>query len=158
MNTDRCWRLFIVLLLKSNRPNRLLRDNECIIADHIKALYYLVADGAPPPGKDGRQRIIKILIRRIITSCIILGIEIESLIPMLIQNMSREVTLQSSGDWLNNRIVSYFSSEAKRFHKTIARGEKKLLQFLQENNGHTLSGDQIVMLGKTMGITISSDF
>lgn len=32
--------------------------------DHLRALVYLAADGAPPPGKGGRRRLMRILIRK----------------------------------------------------------------------------------------------
>jgi len=56
-------------------PESLVVASERVIADYLKALYILVADGAPPPGKDGRERIIKLLIRGLMTRQIVLGIQ-----------------------------------------------------------------------------------
>lgn len=41
-----------------NLPESLATASERVIADYLKALYVLVADGAPSPGKNGRERII----------------------------------------------------------------------------------------------------
>lgn len=38
-----------------------------VFTDHIIALYFLLADGAPKPGNNGRARIIRNLIRKILT-------------------------------------------------------------------------------------------
>jgi alanyl-tRNA synthetase len=126
---------------------------ERIIADHLKALYILVMDGAPPPGKDGRERIIKLLIRRVITQQIILGISSQDFLHN---------TLVSISETLNNglnatpedekRVKDYFSSEKVRFLKTIQNGKQKLERMLTENQGCTLSGEQIVCLEKRWGL------
>src|SRR4030042_5042018 len=55
-------------------PTNLIRESEWVIADHLRALYVLIADDAPPPGENGRERIMKLLIRGIITRQNILGI------------------------------------------------------------------------------------
>jgi len=51
-----------------------------------------------------------------------------------------------------NRIISYFSFESRRFLKTIERGRRQLEHFLEENQGRTLSGSQILFLEKKKGL------
>jgi len=134
-------------------PESLIAASERVIADYLKALYLLIADGAPPPGKNGRERIIKLLIRGVITRQIILGIETKEFLPTLIDCISqtvhstRRATLEDE-----KRLMSYFSTESHRFSKTIARGRGQLELFLKENNGHTLSGPQLVYLEKKWGL------
>jgi alanyl-tRNA synthetase len=134
-------------------PQALVTTSECMIADYVKALYFLVADGAPPPGKDGRARIIKLLIRRVLARQVILGIESEEFLPALINCIS-----QSAHNGVQaapkdaERLMSYFSTEARRFSETIKRGQHQLIRYLKENDGRTLSGAQAVCLEKQWGL------
>lgn len=134
-------------------PEPLVTASERVIADYVKALYFLIADGAPPPGKDGRERIIKLLIRGVITRQIILGIESKVWLTTLIDCLSQtnHSTLRVTPED-KERLVSYFSSESQRFSKTIERGRRQLERFLRENDGHTLSGPQIIFLEKKRGL------
>jgi alanyl-tRNA synthetase len=139
-------------------PEPLLIASERVIADYLKSLYVLVADGAvadgaPPPGKDGRERIIKLLIRNVITRQIILGIESEEFLPTLVDCISRTVhnTLWATPED-KERLASYFSSELHRFLKTLRRGRRQLERLLKENDRRTLSGPQIVYLEKKWGM------
>jgi len=134
-------------------PEPLATASERVIADYLKALYILVADGAPPPGKDGRERIIKLLIRGVITRQIVLGIQSREFLPTLIDCVAQVVysTLRATVED-EKRLMSYFSTESQRFSKTIERGRRQLDRFLKENGGHTLSGLQIVFLEKKKGL------
>jgi len=134
-------------------PEPLITAGERVIADHVRALYILVADGAPRPGKNGRERIIKLLIRGVITQQVILGIGSEAFLPTLLDCISQRVhsTLRAAPE-NEERLASYFSIEFRRFSKTIERGRRQLVRFLKENDGHTLSGSQIVCLEKRWGV------
>ncbi len=134
-------------------PESLLTASEHVIADYLKALYFLVADGAPHPGKNGRERIIKLLVRGVITRQVILGIETRKFLPTLIDCISQTVhsTLRATLKD-EKRLMSYFSTESRRFSKTIERGRRQLERFLKGNNGHALSGQQITCLEKKWGL------
>ena len=126
--------------------------HERVIVDHLRGLYFLITDGAPPPGKDGRARIIKMLIRRVATRQIILGIDPEIVLPEILTCISHMVPENVQKEGAKERVISFFLSEYERFSRTIKRGELKLAQMLKENNGHTLSGSQIVCLEKQWGM------
>jgi len=134
-------------------PNSLVNSSEHVIADYVKALYILVADGAPPPGKNGRERIIKLLIRGIVTRQIILGIESARFLPAVIGCVSQIAhrSLRATPEE-KNQMLSYFSNESRRFLKTVERGRRQLDRLLEENDGHTLSGSQILFLEKRRGL------
>ncbi len=131
----------------------LLTESKRVIADHLKALYILISDNAPPPGKNGRERIIKLLIRGVVTREILLGIESPKFLSTIIDTLSQTVhrSVQASAED-KNRMIEYFSSESERFLKTIERGRFQLERFLKENNGRTLSGSQILHLEKRKGL------
>jgi alanyl-tRNA synthetase len=134
-------------------PDGLASHSERVIADYLKALYVLVADGAPAPGKNGRERIVKLLIRGVITHQIVLGIERELLLPELLDAISATVDgAVRAAPEDKARLLSYFSAESLRFSKTLERGQRQLRQFLKKNHGATLSGPQIVQLEKKWGL------
>ncbi len=138
---------------KPDLPEPLRIASERTMADHLKALYVLIVDGAPKPGKDGRQRIVKLLIRGVVTRQIILNIKSQKFLPTLIDCVSQTVnhSLQAAPED-RKRLLSYFSAESQRFLRTVERGYRQLERFLQENNGRTLSGLQILCLEKKWGL------
>jgi alanyl-tRNA synthetase len=131
----------------------LVTASKQVIADHLKALCFLVSDGAPPPGKDGRERIIKLLIRGVITRQIVLGIESREFLPTVLACIAEAFgdTLQATPE-NKHRLMSYFSIESKRYANTIERGRRQLERFVKANEGRTLSGPQIVCLEKRWGL------
>ncbi len=110
-------------ITKKNLHSDLIRSSMHIIVDHIRALCILVKDGAPPPGKNGRARLIKLLIRGIITRQIMLGIAEEGFISAMIQRIAKflaedtEITLDTE-----KKIMLYIETERSRFNKTIELG------------------------------------
>lgn len=136
----------------NDRDESLVAASVRVIADHLKALYLLVADGAPPPGKDGRARIIKLLIRGIITRQIFLGIESQNFIPAVLDCVAEVVHTAESDTKTQARVLDYFSDQRPRFMKTIERGHRQLTKGLDNNGGATLSGEQIVLLEKKIGL------
>lgn len=115
-----------------------------------------MADGAPPPGKDGRERIMKLLVRTVLNRERILGIDSTSS-PVFISSVIRQISrtfLQESqehAETTEDMLLSYFENERKRFLKTLERGKKQLNTFLKQNQGEPLSGWQIFVLEKKWG-------
>lgn len=134
-------------------PETLVRSSERVIADYAKALYVLVIDGAPAPGKNGRERIIKLLIRGILTRAVILNLDPEKLLPSIVSCISQTISddLRGTPDD-ERRLQTYFTHEGRRFAATLQRGRKELQSLICKNNGNTLTGDQIVQLEKLQGI------
>ena len=132
----------------------LMEESERVIADHVRALYVLVADGAPPPGKDGRERIVKLLIRDILTRQILLGIASSVFLPPILRTLTESfsITSEISFSEAEQTLLSYFQKEQTRFFKTIESGKRQLNRLLRENHGATLSGGQIVLLEKKHGL------
>ncbi len=134
-------------------PAALTGTCERVIADHLKALCMLVGDGAPPPGKDGRARIIKLLIRKVLTRQIVLGINSEEFLSTLITLVAENLDNgNKQSQATKEKIISYFESESQRFQKTVNRGQLKVDKILTKNKGDTLSGSQILSLEKKWGL------
>jgi alanyl-tRNA synthetase len=125
-------------------------ESERILADHLKALYLLIADDAPPPGKNGRERIIKLLIRRVITQQILLGITSSDFLLAILKCIS--TVLQSDNkNWIQSRVIEYFAIERDRFNETLDKGYQQLSKFIENSHDGVLSGAQLVFLEKRMG-------
>lgn len=131
----------------------LVASSKRVIADHLRALCFLVSDGAPPPGKDGRERIVKLLIRGVIARQIVLGIHTQEFLPVLIGCITQTLsnTLRVAPNNVE-RLILYFTAESQRFSKTVERGRRQLERLLEENEPRTLSGPQIVCLEKQCGL------
>jgi len=135
---------------KADLPVDIILSSERVIADYTKALYCLTADGAPPPGKNGRERIIKQLIRGVLTHMHILGICAPDFFPALLSCIAANVSVDPD-ETTNERVMQYFRLESQRFSQTIQRGKQVLDQLLTENPDKTLSGMQIADLEKHHG-------
>jgi len=132
-------------------PPEIVCVSENILADHWRALFFLVADGAPSPGRDGRQRIIKILVRSILTRQIILGIS-HDFLPVMADTIIAVHQEASKLVKARNIVLQYITEESERFMKTLARGKCQFRNLLTENSGRTLTGEQIVFLEKRRGV------
>jgi alanyl-tRNA synthetase len=138
-----------------NLPKDLIRISEKVIADYLRALCVLVGDGAPPPGKNGRERIIKLLIRGMLTRTIILSITSKIFLPVIIDVILPTIEIESveKPHQVREKLMSYFETESLRFQNTIQRGYRQLeLVLNQSKNGKNLSGQQILSLEKKWGV------
>lgn len=134
-------------------PFALREASERVLVDHLKALYLLVADGAPPPGKDGRERIVKRLIRSVIARQLLLRIEAESFLPLVIHRIAQSM-LEACDSAVapEQKIIAYIASEARRFRQTIERGQRQLQQMLRQGAQRNLAGHDVVYLEKQCGL------
>jgi alanyl-tRNA synthetase len=134
--------------------NDLTERAKQIISDYVRALLFLVADGAPPPGKGGRQRIVKLLIRGVLTQQRILDIStsafLSELIDTIIATYSEQYPELAGGRQL---LLDYFASERVRFEETLQRGYRQLDRLVQTNKG-ALSEDQVIDLVKRHGVPL----
>jgi alanyl-tRNA synthetase len=134
-------------------PASLRLVSERVLVDHLKALYLLVADGAPPPGKDGRERIIRRLIRAVITRQLLLGIESESFLPTIIHHIAQTTSHTTANAATHEqRLTAYIGKEARRFWQTIERGQRQLRNLIQSDDQRRLSGRDVVYLEKQCGV------
>jgi alanyl-tRNA synthetase len=125
-----------------------------IITDYMRALLFLVADGAPPPGKGGRQRIVKLLIRGVLTQQKVLGIStpdfLSELVDTIIVTYSKQYPELADG---RQPLLDYFASERVRFEETLRKGYRQLDRLIQAGK-QAPSEDQIVDLIKRHGVPL----
>ncbi|HQI85781.1 MAG TPA: alanine--tRNA ligase-related protein [Anaerolineae bacterium] len=127
----------------------------CIIADHIRALLFLTADGAPPPGKGGRARIMRQLVRDIMTSQKVFGITDAGFSVDLIDTALR--LYEGTNPHLTSgreRLLQYFQLEIERFERTLQTGYRQLNHFVRQDPNGGLGGIQALALVKQYGFPL----
>jgi alanyl-tRNA synthetase len=139
-------------ITRTDLPSTLIIQSQRVIADYLRALHVLIADGAPPPGKNGRERIIKLLIRGAITRQILLGIMAKEFLPTIIEVIAGTLDPNFRAIHAIEKLKAYFKAESQRFRKTIERGWRRAEALVAKKTRQTLSGQEIVFLEKKMGI------
>lgn len=124
---------------------------EQILVDHLRALLFLTADGAPPPGKGGRARLMRILIREFLTSQQMLGISDPGFMrSMVLTALKVYPSLESASSMLMNFVVN----EQEIFERTVQVGLYDLEGILQRSKGQ-IRAEDIVALEKIHGLPIA---
>jgi len=127
-----------------------------IIADHIRAVTFLIGDGIMP-SNDGRGYVLRRLIRRAFRQGNTLGLEdpfLYKLVGQVIDIMKDAYPeLLSSAEYISKVCLS----EERRFALTLASGLKPFNQFVQETKQArqtTLRGDKVFKLYDTFGFPL----
>lgn len=135
-------------------PN-VISEYTYIIVDHIRALLFLIADHAPPPGKGGRARLMRKLVRELLTAQKVLGISDSGFLPSLIEvaldlYAQENPTLVLAGP----KCLLHICEERKRFEKTLRKGERQLDELLSGRSSRILSGEEVLLLEKDCGVPV----
>lgn len=123
--------------------------------DHVRALLFLTADGAPPPGRGGRSYLMRRLTRGVLTAQRILGFRkvgsIESLLSIALDLYAGDhPQLLPTGGLLRE----YVSREHAHFQQTLERGQRRLDRLLKRRGDGRISGEEMVRLEKQHGIPV----
>ncbi|HRN78468.1 MAG TPA: alanine--tRNA ligase [Candidatus Dependentiae bacterium] len=124
-----------------------------VLADHIRAATFLIADGCAP-SNDGRGYVLRKIIRR--AALFTQKLTEKNIFPELSQ-----VVVQEMGDIypeLNNNaqlIFKVLDSEISKFATNLERGQVILQNYLEEGKKHkNISGEQAFKLYDTYGFPI----
>ena len=147
----------LIAMVRSFSTSSLLPDVEQVrqvrvIVDHMRALVFLVADGAPPPGRGGRARLMRKLVREMFTAHKLLGIAQRTFYPALIDTVLR---LEPQYDRLvvaKEPLLEMLGAEQMRFERTLQAGRRRLARMLAQRTHNILSGEEMVALEKQQGI------
>lgn len=127
-----------------------------VLLDHLRALIALVADGAPLPGKNGRERIIRLLIRGILTRAKLLELsapgDIWSIQDRLIETTYNYPHLAIKN--IDGKVMDYIRDEQNRFERTLQSAYRHLDRMLELNNGQGLTEEQVSRLVKQYGLPL----
>ena len=124
-----------------------------VIADHLRAISFAIADGQLPSNTGAGY-----VIRRILRRAVRYGYSFLGLDQPFIHGLVGELSEQMGGQFPELRkqrqlIESVILEEEKAFLRTLAQGTKRLEQVLAENQG-TLPGDKAFELFDTYGFPI----
>ncbi|MCG8543413.1 MAG: alanine--tRNA ligase, partial [Alphaproteobacteria bacterium] len=125
-----------------------------VIADHLRACSFLIADGALP-SNEGRGYVLRRIMRRAMRHAHILGVQdpmIWRLVPTLVRLMGSHFTELQRAEAL---IAETLKLEETRFKETLGRG----LRLLEEEtnklgSGEALAGDVAFRLYDTYGFPL----
>ena len=124
-----------------------------VIADHLRACAFLVADGVLP-SNEGRGYVLRRIMRRAIRHGHKLGIQEDffyKLIPALVKEMGTafpELITQQKN------IARVFKQEEDQFAKTLELGLKLLSQAISDTSGSVIAGDTVFKLYDTYGFPV----
>jgi len=124
-----------------------------VIADHIRACAFLIADGVLP-GSDGRAYVLRRIIRRAVRHAYKLGQSrpfFYTLVPHLCEVMGAaypELWAQQT------RIMSVLQQEEERFAETLEHGMRLLEEAITATQGRVLSGAVAFKLYDTFGFPL----
>ena len=129
-----------------------------IVADHMRAVVMIAADGANilPSNKD-QGYILRMLIRRMLRYAKMLEIDITSDFDVQIAAVISDMFAAYYPEVKENfeQVVKVLTSEKEKFAKTIERGLKETMRFLGEVElGGQLTGDKAFRLFDTFGFPI----
>ncbi|MBO6539312.1 MAG: alanine--tRNA ligase [Rhizobiaceae bacterium] len=130
------------------------RASHRVIADHLRASSFLIADGVLP-SNEGRGYVLRRIMRRAMRHAQLLGASdplMWRLVPALVQEMGQAYPELVRGQPL---ITETLQLEEKRFRKTLARGLGLLEEATQTfDSGDTLDGDTAFKLYDTYGFPL----
>ncbi|WP_251198526.1 alanine--tRNA ligase [Anaerotardibacter muris] len=124
-----------------------------IIADHSRAVTFMIADGILP-SNEGRGYVLRRLLRRAVMKAHSIGIEgafMSHYIEKIVELMGSVYPELIENKELVDRIVL---SEEERFGATLKQGQVYLEEALDALDGNVLPGDQAFVLHDTYGFPI----
>ena len=125
-----------------------------VIADHLRASSFLIADGVLP-SNEGRGYVLRRIMRRAMRHAELLGVDeplMWKLVPALVREMGQAYPELVRGEAM---ISETLNLEEKRFRKTLERGLKILDEESGElGKGDTFSGEVAFKLYDTFGFPL----
>lgn len=124
-----------------------------IIADHIRAITFLISDGVLP-SNDGRGYVLKRLIRRAMRRGILLGHNkpfLYSLVDVVVDNMKDAYPELVSRQAFLKKILK---TEEERFGKTLTIGVNMLRDIMSKSTDRILTGEDAFKLYDTYGFPL----
>ena len=122
-----------------------------IITDHARCVTFLISDGVIP-GNEGRNYVLRMILRRALRHGKILGMELPflyKLVDVIIENYGEAYPeLVANKDKIKNVI----KTEEERFNKTLDRGYKLLEEFIEQKKD--IDGESAFKLYDTFGFPL----
>jgi len=145
--------LFTPIISKIEELSGMLYNGEMpfkVIADHIRAITMALSDGAIFENV-GRGYVLRRLLRRSVRMGKKIGLQeafmyklVDIVVDIMKESYPNVVEMQSS-------IKSQVLEEENLFHKTLAAGERRLLELMEESTDKTIPGKEVFKLYDTYG-------
>ncbi|MEI7474280.1 MAG: alanine--tRNA ligase [bacterium] len=127
-----------------------------IITDHARCVTFLIADGLKP-GNEGRNYVLRMILRRALRHGKLLGIELpflHNLVDVIVENYG-----EAYPELVENKdkIKDIVKKEEERFRQTIERGEGLLNEIIataQKQESKVISGEDAFKLYDTFGFPL----
>lgn len=148
------WPMMVILNGVIKEPQVDTINSRRIIIDHMRAIFFLVANGATEPGKGGRPRLMRKLIRSVLAHEIVLGLENTATRKLLLQELVTHEALPTNPEELLAKIDSYFDLETAQFRKVVEKGQRLVDKMIQTHTGGSLSGRKVIELEKSHGVPV----
>ena len=135
-------------------PNGPLKASHNVVADHLRAISFLIADGVLP-SNEGRGYVLRRIMRRAMRHAYLLGVKepmIYKLLPTLQQEMGEAYPELYARE---NLIRETIAIEEERFGRTLDKGMKLLDDEVAKlSSGGKLSGETAFKLYDTYGFPL----
>lgn len=121
-----------------------------VIADHIRTITFALSDGANF-GNNGRDYVLRRLLRRAVRYGKVLGIErpfLKELVPVVVSTMEQAYQNLRTHEL---SVMEKVNKEEELFMKTLAKGEKRLQELFETNTDKVISGSDAFKLYDTYG-------
>ena len=123
-----------------------------IIADHIRCCTFMVGDGLTP-GNEGRNYVLRMILRRALRHAMILGIKLPNLYNLVSFVINKYKNVYPELEENRDKIISVIKDEEEKFQSTLQRGEKLLNELLNQND-KIISGENAFKLYDTFGFPL----
>lgn len=145
--------LFAPIIKKIEELSGVLYNGDAsfkIIADHIRAITVALSDGAVFENV-GRGYVLRRLLRRSVRMGRKLGMN-DAFMYKLVDTVIT-IMEESYPELRENQgvIEALIYEEEELFHKTLASGERRLLELMEKSTDHTISGEEVFRLYDTYG-------
>ncbi len=125
-----------------------------IISDHARCVTFLISDGLIP-GNEGRNYVLRMIMRRALRHGKLLGIELPFLykiVDSVVENYAETYPELAQN---KEKIVSVIRREEERFKQTLDRGERLLEEIIaKSSHTKTISGEDAFKLYDTFGFPL----
>lgn len=143
------------LLILENQESKETTIRRNTAVDHIRALCFLIPEGAPLPGRNGRARIIRTLIRELLTDLYILNLNTSEKIELLISGViSMYQTRYPDLIGKEKQIFKMVSDHEKVYLKTLNKAGGVIQRYLKKNKKNKLNETETEYFRKQYGIPV----
>lgn len=122
-----------------------------IITDHARCVTFLISDGLIP-GNEGRNYVLRMILRRALRHGKILGVELPFLYKIVDTVVENYKETYPELEKNKEKVISVIKKEEERFSRTIDRGVNILEEIMKKSSdSKTINGEEAFKLYDTFG-------